>query len=306
MSVQLVSCLFDLGGDRGHAINRTIDDYIKFAGQFLLRQTDYPVLVFCDPALEPKIQQCASSKRVTTVPFDLHEDPSLAKEIAKLLEKGSCNKDRNKKKDTALYHIVGWLKPHFLQLAKQHQTEADFYCWIDFAINHVADTSNWPHALAHKTWKSDRVQTLCLNPPEKATDLVRYFQQRRYKLGGGFWIVPHGMVDTLVSEFDALLSHVFQDLKFVTLEDELLGLLAAQKPHLFRFHYGYYGDILHLDFPRHSASQRLISRNILSKDVSLELATQMYQALTANPQFVNEALFVQLYSVERYCASHSS
>lgn len=275
----LVSCLFDLG--KYEPRHRAAHTYLHLASQFLFKQQDFPVIVFCDPELVPHIQR----KNVTAIAFDLlKQAPHDVKKIQRCIEEGRCNKDRGKTKDTALYHLVGWLKPLLLQRALRHSPDYNFYCWIDIGINHVASTDNWPASLCQPKWSPNHIQLLCLNPPLYVSRIQDFIEHRRYTVGGGFWVVPKALVNVLAAEFDHVLGLIFRTMDFVTLEDELLGLLTCLKTDLFRFHYGDYQDILNLDYPRHQASVQLVTRNVLGcQDLSRCIA--MYQALCENPAF---------------------
>lgn len=76
-----------------------------------------------------------------------------------------------------------------------------------------------------------------------------------------------------------MIHRVFTCMNFVTLEDELLGLVVCDKTFLFQFHYGDYQDILHLDYPRHPASIQLLNRHLSELPETHPLFHDMRQKL---------------------------
>lgn len=287
----LVSCLYDLGKRQGE---RQISDYLKYASEFLLKQTTYPVIVYCDPHLTEQIKQaCNPEAKIRIVPMKLPDASPYMRyfdKVQECIDEKRVNVDRNPIKDTALYTIIGWTKFHFLQLASASLPSSTccFVAWIDFAVNHVASIPSLEKfSETEKVVSKEHMQVLCINPISSTpvsyyyqTEKVReYLSHRRWKVGGGFWVVPTLLLPQIASAFHEWIMYLLYGVRFVTLEDEVLGLVVQEHPNWFQFHYGDYQDILNLDYPRHPQSKRLLQRHIASPSTPPEIANRLRHLL---------------------------
>lgn len=254
--IVIVSALYDLHAREPDRDARKVDEYMKYAAEFLL-QLPYHLVIFCDPELATGIHKIRS-REITLVQQKLETVSPYGQEmelIQSALNKNG-NVDRNKKKDTAWYTVMQWTKWFLLQEA-QRIMPGYFYCWMDFGINHVAKTRLSEFKICESNLCRDRVQVLAINVQptwHEGMSLAEYYRQRRYKVGGGFWIVPSTAMTRFCRLFDRDIYYLLHQEELAPLEDEILGVMVQMQPELFCFHYGDYDDILNLDFPRHSTN----------------------------------------------------
>ncbi len=299
--VALVSCLFDLHKRESKRKAKNLTEYLTHASRFLLKQTTYPVLIYCDPDLVDGIKKhCNPSAKITLVPVRLEDLSPFYKhmdEIQHCISNGGTGPDWSPDKDTALYTIVGWTKLYMVQRAMQLLSSSfSHYCWIDFGINHVAyihpDENVLQWRFDNKIRLSDDVmQLLCMHPMNKneTVSLPQYLSRRRNKVGGGFWVIPRRLVNVMVEKFNTWAIYLLQDIKMIGLEDEVLGIMGCEQPELFRYHYGCYADILHVDYPRIGHSFNMLKASIQTTPDLLR-ALDMYQALLKNPLWTSKVL----------------
>jgi len=126
---------------------------------------------------------------------------------------------------------------------------------------------------------------LCINPTHVSefSNLREYYSVRRYKVGGGFWLMKNYQANNLFNHFRREMYHACYTLHIAPLEDEILGVVVGKQPDLFECHYGDYQDILNVDYPRHSFS--LVWRGVIQSNTTNILARSyhMLSALLRNP-----------------------
>lgn len=251
------------------------EEYIQLANDWLFQQP-ISLLVFTDPEFVAPIEKLRASAKasITVVPWALEDSPffDLRAPMESIMKTYAIS-NSNPIKDTFWYYLIGWTKSYLLQFVNIKIAESYTHvAWIDFGLKHVlnpAPRSEWYTTVREKA-SANQIDLLSLNPMTSTemklhkSSKADYYRTRRYKVGGGFWLVPRGMLIRFYDMFRTYIRHLVNYHQVVSCEDEILGALSHMRSYagLFRFHYGDYVDILHFDLPRSQASFGLMMRGI--------------------------------------------
>jgi hypothetical protein len=233
-----VTGLFDIA--RREASDRHPPAYYLDGAQWLL-QADRELVVFCDPALAPRLRRRAGA-RTTIVECPL-EELIPAGRVARIAAARERNPLRNASaiKDTPLYTAFTWAKFAMVARVVADGLGGDGpVAWIDIALAGRPHPDDDPFAAV-----ADRIDLLMMRgfSAAEVADPGNFYAYLRGQVAAGY-IPGSRRAWSALARASAERIETALAAGFAPSDEQLLAVLCADHPELFTFHHGGYAHIL--------------------------------------------------------------
>lgn len=237
----------------GYIGNRTIDKYLNYSKEFILR-LPYSLIIFADDdfvieAIKEEREKLNLLEKTVIYKKPL-EETYFYKDLHLLTElqtkfhifNGIINHE------TPLYIILTNNKFDFMETAIDNNPfQSSHFIWIDFGINHVAENTNCIHDWIHEI--PDKIKQMCINPYLENVSDKQMFQNIYHHMAGGLF---SGSADNLLTYsrlFKEKTKQIYQE-DWYQLEEAVMTIIQRENPELFDLYYGdYQGIISNYNYP---------------------------------------------------------
>lgn len=283
----LVTACFDLAS-RERDRQRGIDFY-RSHGSWLLG-LDHDLVIYTEPGLVEELRgrrkEAGLESRTLVVASPLERFASFRQlDEIRLARQENPIRNANPRKDTPLYAALGWAKFEMLRDAiSSNPFSTSHVGWIDLGLAHVATRT---HTAEDRVFDepSDRMRILVMRPFDRRDfgDRRTSFEFLRGYVAAGYLAGSRAVVDE-VCEVIAREARDCLDERFAPSDEQLLPLVAVQRPDLFELTFGDYPSILVNHSVMRSAADNLLfqlrsSRERGMFDRGAEIARRIMESL---------------------------
>lgn len=184
-------------------------------------------------------------------------------------------------KETPLYILITWSKFKLLNAAvRLNPFNSTHFAWIDFGLSHIAKTHDTILDLCLSQFE-DKIKILSMKHLAKTelVDMNRYYDWIWGKMAAGFITGSKDNMLRLCDLFDKKVENVMK-LGRAILEEQILPLIHAENPDLFKFYYGDYDYIL-FNYHKLQGNVNIILANVVwcRERNEFDMANEICEAL---------------------------
>jgi hypothetical protein len=299
------------GNISGSIYNHSIQRYLDFAENFILT-LPYNLIVFTD---NEEVIEFIENKRInyknkTYIYKKPFEDTYYYRHLDKLsdLQKKFTIMNGHLEHETPMYIILNNNKFDFMESAIElNPFKSDHFIWMDFGINHVAQSTNAIHEWINII--PDKIKQLCINPYIENIDNKQMFQYIHHHTAGGLFTGSKENILKYCQLFKDKTAHIYAE-DWYQIDEALMTMIQRENPDLFDFFYGdYQGIISNYISPIHNidlilkSSQKCIDSNRLKEAFHILSYCSDYFLNNQNDPFIylflNQNIIVNYYQNNR-------
>ena len=240
-----------------HDDNRKMSDYLSISEKFILT-LPYPLVIFIEPD-DTELFEFITEKRKnnihkTHIRKEFLKDTYFYKYLDRISELQNVYHIYNGHlhHETPLYIIINNNKFHFIDLAiEENPFQSSHFIWMDFGINHVAETTNHIHDWIVSI--PDKIRQLCINPyVEPIENDKTTFHNIYHHIAGGLF---SGNIEYLQKYSQAFKDKTLQiyNENWWQVDEAVMTIICRENPDWFDLFYGdYVGIISNYFIPVHS------------------------------------------------------
>jgi len=240
--------------ETGCVLNHSLDKYLGFAKEYIL-QLPYPLIVFTDDETVIKFIKNERTKftHLTHIYFRPFEETYFYKDYSRLEELQSHFHILNGHVDheTPLYVILNNNKFDCIdKTIELNPFQSTHLIWMDFGINHVAQSSEMIHDWINKV--PDKIKQLCINPFVENIDFKEYFRYIYHNMAGGLFSGSIENMRRYAELFKNKTYEIYSD-NWYQIDEAVMTMVHRENPTLFDLFYGdYQGIVANFDSPFHN------------------------------------------------------
>jgi len=261
------------GNKTNSHLNRGVKKYCELAENFILT-LPYNLIVFTD---NEEVIEFIENKRInyknkTYIYKKPFEDTYYYKHLDILsdLQKKFTIINGNVSQETPMYIILNNNKFDCMESAIEiNPFGSDHFIWMDFGINHVAQSTNAIDEWINTT--PDKIKQLCINPYIENIDNKQMFQYIYHHTAGGLFTGSKENLLKYCQLFKKKTEQIYAE-DWYQIDEAVMTMVQRENPDLFDLFYGdYQGIISNYIYPLHNidliltSSQKCIDANRLKE-----------------------------------------
>jgi hypothetical protein len=237
-TLTLVSMFYKIGGDK----RRSITKYLELAKTFLL-QLPYPLIIYSDDI--DVINFCIKNRKGKLQCIQCEYNKKYIDKIKELQNTYIIN-NGNPSHETPEYVALQYNKFYFMENSiKNNPFNTEYFGWIDFGINHVANIDVKINNNIH----SNKIIQMCINPLlcyelNNANGYKNLFNNIYHHLAGGIFIGHKKIMIEYCKLFFETVDEILYDKLFWQLDEAIMTIVSCKYPHMFDLYYGDYDSII--------------------------------------------------------------
>ena len=237
--------------------NRKLDSYIEFSKQFLLK-LPYPIIFFIDDNEETYNAIYNSRKELNLLDLTYiyvcdFKTTYFYKHLSRLTELQTTFFIRNGdlSHETPTYVILNNNKFDCIDKSTElNPFNSTHFIWIDFGINHVAQTTELIHEWINKV--PDKIKQMCINPYLENTNAKQHFEYIYHNMAGGLFSGSKENMKKYSELFKQKTEDVYND-NWYQIDEAIMTMVHRDNPELFDLYYGdYQGIVSNYLYPIHN------------------------------------------------------
>jgi hypothetical protein len=295
----------------GSIYNHKIQRYFNFAQKFIL-QLPYPLVIFtdndeCINFIENERDKYKNLTFIIKKPF---ENTYYYKHLNKLseLQKKFTIINGHLEHETPMYIILNNNKFDFIESAIElNLFGSDHFIWMDFGINHVAQSTEKIHEWINKI--PDKIKQLCINPYTENIDNKEMFQYIYHHTAGGLFTGSKENMQRYSQLFKDKTEQIYAE-DWYQIDEAVMTMVQRENPDLFDLFYGdYQGIVSNYISPLHNielilkSSQKYIDCNKIKEAFHvLSYCSEYFIKNHCDPLiylFLNQNIIVNYYQNNR-------
>jgi hypothetical protein len=244
-TMTVVSMYYQLKGKE----RRSPSKYLEYARLFLL-QLPCPLIIYTDD--DSIIKYCIENRKegynLLCINYKFNDTKYYKYiDVITSLQKSYVLHNGNKEHETPEYIVLNCNKFFFIEESiKLNPFNTEYFMWIDFGINHVADINNIYELEARP--KSEKIIQLCINPLlckeiEEAGGYKKLFRNIYHHLAGGCFSGNKGIMLDYCKKYNETLDEIIEH-QFWQIDEALMTIISTKYPDMFDFYYGDYKSII--------------------------------------------------------------
>ena len=280
----IISMFYDIRALEGKHIerNRKVESYVDFSKQFLLK-LPYPLILFTDSQVVHDIifeyRRELGLLDKTRICMREFKDTYFYKDLDRITELQTTFfiKNGELEHETPRYVILNNNKFDCVDKAIELDPyRTSHYMWVDFGINHVAQSTERIHEWIHQI--PDKIKQLCLNPYVENDEPKSFFQYIYHHTAGGLFSGSAANMMNYSRLFKEKTAQIYSE-GWYQIDEAVMTMVQRENPELFDLYYGdYQGIVSNYIYPIHNIHLILlgIQKNLDYNNIDAARTTLRY------------------------------